>query len=60
MITTVTMNPCIDKTVWVDGFICGGTNRVAVTRTDLAAVSFGLSENAEWLARCRRVWLLSL
>ena len=43
MITTVTMNPCIDKTVWVDGFLYGGTNRVAATRADLAGKGLNIS-----------------
>ena len=43
MITTVTMNPCIDKTIWVDGFAYGGTNRVVETRTDLAGKGLNVS-----------------
>ena len=34
MITTLTMNPCIDRTVAVEGFRYGETNRVASTRED--------------------------
>ena len=33
-ILTVTLNPCIDKTITVDGFNYGGLNRVQGVRTD--------------------------
>lgn len=36
MVITVTLNPCIDRTVWVEGFTPGKTNRVAATRCDVA------------------------
>jgi len=35
MITTVTMNPCIDKTVSIDGFMYGGLNRIINSRMDV-------------------------
>ena len=34
-IITVTLNPCIDKSVEVDGFAAGKTNRVLTSRTDV-------------------------
>jgi 1-phosphofructokinase len=34
MITTVTLNPCIDKTVTIDGFTYGGMNRIIDSRID--------------------------
>lgn len=34
MVITVTLNPCIDRTVRVDGFAPGKTNRVADSRCD--------------------------
>jgi len=43
MITTVTMNPCIDKTICVEGFAYGGTNRVVSTRTDAAGKGLNVS-----------------
>ena len=60
-ITTVTMNPCIDRTIQLDGFVYAGTNHVVATRVikglniSLAlkalgigsmAVSFDFLENA--------------
>jgi len=36
MITTVTLNPCIDKTIYIDNFVYGGMNRVQETRLDPA------------------------
>ena len=35
MVTTVTMNPCIDRTLTVDGLEAGGTNRVLSARDDI-------------------------
>ena len=32
----VSLNPCVDKTVWIDKFIYGGTNRVQRAREDVA------------------------
>ena len=53
MITTVTMNPCIDKTVTVDAFRYGGLNRVKSSRMDaggkginVASVYTGLGGSA--------------
>ena len=43
MIVTVTMNPCIDKTVILDGFTYGGTNRVLSTRNDMAGKGLNVS-----------------
>ena len=34
MITTVTLNPCIDKTVTIDGFTYGGMNRIIDSQID--------------------------
>jgi len=34
MITTVTLNPCIDRTVLIDGFMPGGLNMVSSERID--------------------------
>lgn len=36
MVTTVTMNPCIDRMVTVDKFIYGGLNRIINSRVDAA------------------------
>jgi len=36
MIATLTLNPCIDKTICIDKFIYGGMNRVLETRVDPA------------------------
>lgn len=32
----VSLNPCVDKTLWIDKFIYGGTNRVQRSREDVA------------------------
>jgi 1-phosphofructokinase len=34
MITTVTLNPCIDKSVTIEGFTYGGMNRIIDSRID--------------------------
>jgi 1-phosphofructokinase len=36
MVTTVTMNPCIDRMVTVDKFVYGGLNRIIDSRIDAA------------------------
>lgn len=35
-IAVVSLNPCVDKTVWVEKFMYGGTNRVLQMREDVA------------------------
>lgn len=35
-IVVVSLNPCVDKTVWIDRFICGGTNRIQRAREDVS------------------------
>ncbi len=32
----VSLNPCVDKTIWIDQFVYGGTNRVQRTQEDVA------------------------
>lgn len=36
MVTTVTLNPCIDRTVEIEKFVYGGTNKVVETRNDVS------------------------
>jgi len=36
MIATLTLNPCIDKTIQINNFVYGGTNRAMETRVDPA------------------------
>lgn len=43
MITTLTLNPCIDKTITVDGFNYGGLNRVVGTRNDPSGKGINVS-----------------
>lgn len=43
MITTVTLNPCNDKTVVIPHFIYGGMNRVLRQRLDLAGKGFNVA-----------------
>lgn len=43
MITTLTLNPCIDKTISVNGFKYGELNRVVSTRTDISGKGINVS-----------------
>lgn len=43
MVVTVTLNPCIDRTVWIAGFEYGGTNRVRKTRQDVCGKGINVS-----------------
>ena len=43
MILTVTMNPCIDKTVYLDELEVGAYNRVKNTRIDVAGKGLNVS-----------------
>lgn len=36
MIGTVTLNPCMDRTVEIDGFVYGGMNRIKKVRRDIS------------------------
>ena len=36
MIITLTLNPCIDQTTWVEGLEIGGTNRVKKVKKERA------------------------
>ncbi len=44
ILVTVTLNPCIDKTVTVDGFVTGGLNRIIASRYDLSGKGINLSK----------------
>lgn len=43
MITTLTLNPCFDKTITIKGFNYGGLNRVNHTRTDVSGKGINVS-----------------
>lgn len=43
MILTVTLNPCIDRTITIPEFVYGGTNHVADTRQDVAGKGINVS-----------------
>lgn len=36
MVITVTLNPCVDRTIEVEKFQYGGTNKVLMTRNDIS------------------------
>lgn len=44
MILTVTLNPCIDKTITVDGFKIGGLNRTSSVREDFGGKGINVSK----------------
>jgi 1-phosphofructokinase len=43
-IVTVTLNPCIDKTIAIEGFEYGGLNRVKNTRVDVGGKGINVSK----------------
>ena len=43
-ILTVTLNPCIDKTIIVDGFVYGGLNRAKSIRVDIGGKGINVSK----------------
>lgn len=43
MITTVTLNPCIDRTITVEEFLYGGTNKVTGIRNDVSGKGINAS-----------------
>ncbi len=42
-IVTMTLNPCIDRTLTIEGFVYGGLNRVISTRTDVCGKGVNVS-----------------
>ena len=49
MIATVTLNPALDKTMLVPGFVIGGTNRGRVERVDLGGKGINVARAARQL-----------
>lgn len=47
MITTLLLNPCIDRTVFIDGFIYGGMNRVV----EVESIPAGKGSNVAYAAK---------
>lgn len=43
MVTTLTLNPCIDKTIDINNFTYGGTNKVLSIRTDVSGKGVNVS-----------------
>ena len=44
MVVTVTMNPAIDKTVFVDSFEYGGLNRIKSSESDVGGKGINVSK----------------
>lgn len=49
MITTVCLNPCIDRTIGVEALHCGGTNRVRDARCDVGGKGINVAAAAAQL-----------
>lgn len=43
MITTLTLNPCVDRTIEFNGFQYGGTNKVTAVRSDVSGKGINVS-----------------
>lgn len=43
MITTLTLNPCIDRTITIEKFLYGGTNKVTNVRNDIGGKGINVS-----------------
>ena len=43
MITTLTLNPCIDRTITIEKFLYGGTNKVTDVRSDVSGKGINVS-----------------
>ena len=43
MILTVSLNPCIDRTIEIEKFLYGGTNKVLKTREDISGKGINVS-----------------
>ncbi|MBQ8027105.1 MAG: hypothetical protein IJ261_03205, partial [Clostridia bacterium] len=52
MITVVTLNPCVDKTVVLEQFKYGETNRVLNSRTDIGGKGINVSLVLKELKTC--------
>ena len=43
MILTVTLNPCVDRTIEIEKFLYGGTNKVLRTQEDISGKGINVS-----------------
>lgn len=51
MITTLTLNPCVDRTIEFDGFQYGATNKVTAVRSDISGKGINVSIALQQLGR---------
>lgn len=42
-VTTLTLNPCIDKTIDIDALVYGGTNKIRAVQTDISGKGINVS-----------------
>ena len=58
MVITVTLNPCVDRTIEVEKFQYGGTNKVLMTRNDISGK--GINVNLVYSTWELKIWLPAL
>ena len=51
MVTTLTLNPCVDRTITINGFRCGGTNKITNVRSDISGKGINVSIALHQLGR---------
>ena len=51
MVTTLTLNPCVDRTITINGFRYGGTNKITNVRSDISGKGINVSIALHQLGR---------